>query len=160
MPPISKCDCCLLLSAVEAIWTRLVGDWKENFFFLNKGGKYLSLSKITSNYRCKVYKEREWKITSIFPRKAAFVLEEASEMFLTFAEHHFTLRTSCWHVDIFSNFKAFLWKLSIRSFKCHMQNVALRSTEPDGLKFVSIWESNTNIFHFFYSVYYNSVTII
>jgi len=158
MPSVSKCDCSLLLSAIEVIWTRLVGDWKEKFFFFsNKGGKYLSLTKITSNYRCTVYKEREWKVSSIYPCKAALVPEETSEIFLTFAERQITLRTSCWHVDIFSNFNAFLWKLNTQSFECHLQNIALRNTECKGLNFFSIWESNTKILHIFYSVYYNSM---
>jgi hypothetical protein len=63
-------------------------------FFSNKGRKYLSL-KNHVELQVQVYKERAWKISSIYSYKAALVLEEASEIFINFAEHHFTLRASC-----------------------------------------------------------------
>lgn len=55
-----------------------------------RGWKSLPLTKNTSNYRCTVYKEREWKITSIYSCKAALALG-AREIFPTFAVRHFTL---------------------------------------------------------------------
>jgi hypothetical protein len=131
----------------------------EGKLFSYKARKYLSL-KNHVELQVQLYKERAWKICSIYSYKAALVLEEASEIFMNFAEHHFTLRTSCWHVEIFSYFKALLCKLTTQSFQCHMQNISLRSTEPCGLNFFSIGESKAKIFRSFYSVHYNPITVI